>query len=386
MPQLQEQKKHLSSLDGFRGGLAIWVYLGHLAAGVGYSNYLLGMHALAVDLFMVLSGFLMAYTWPVALDSPRRVTVRLALKFYIVRIFRIAPLYYVLLLCCYLVLPELTQMFDASQRLFPPTWAQGLDRSGASIGWNFDSFRWLYLHASFAFGVVPGMEASSPLPDWSLSLEMQFYLVFPFLLLLLNRWSLLLLAIVSAALALVTPSLLGSYLTPGAFAHFGQPSVLSYRLNAFLAGMLVAVWWRHSRAAGSATKLGLWLMLAAGFCLVPLSKPVILLYLLFVALVLQKLAPLAWLLSLRPFKVLGDISYSMYLSHLLVLIPTIFWLSQSLWFMGLEPAQRFWVAFASTCPLVILLAYVLHATIEKGGMKLGRKCTQHPWFAKSMTR
>jgi peptidoglycan/LPS O-acetylase OafA/YrhL len=185
---------------------------------------------------------------------------------------------------------------------------------------------------------------------------------------------------------LVTPSLLGSYLTPGSFAHFGQPSVLSYRLNAFLAGMLVAVWLRHSRAAGSATKLGLWLMLAAGFCLVPLSKPVILLYLLFVALVLQKLAPLAWLLSLRPFKVLGDISYSIYLSHLLVLIPTIFWLSQSLWFMDLGPAQRFWIALALTCPLVILLAYILHATIETGGMRLGRKCTQYPWFAQKITR
>jgi peptidoglycan/LPS O-acetylase OafA/YrhL len=49
--------KHFASLDGFRGFLAVWVYFGHLATAVGFSNYFLNMHALAVDVFMVLSGF-----------------------------------------------------------------------------------------------------------------------------------------------------------------------------------------------------------------------------------------------------------------------------------------------------------------------------------------
>jgi len=48
---------HLDALDGFRACLALWVYFGHLANASGFSNRLLGLHPLAVDLFMVLSGF-----------------------------------------------------------------------------------------------------------------------------------------------------------------------------------------------------------------------------------------------------------------------------------------------------------------------------------------
>ena len=58
-----QSASHLDAPDGFRGLLALWVYLGHLSYAVDYQSYFLGMHALAVDLFMVLSGFLMVHTW-----------------------------------------------------------------------------------------------------------------------------------------------------------------------------------------------------------------------------------------------------------------------------------------------------------------------------------
>jgi protein-S-isoprenylcysteine O-methyltransferase Ste14 len=81
------------------------------------------------------------------------------------RFFRIAPLYYLLLVVSYLALPQSGQMHDDIRNAFPPIWAQGLGEYVSKIGWNFDTWRWLYLHASFAFGLVPGMEASTPLPD-----------------------------------------------------------------------------------------------------------------------------------------------------------------------------------------------------------------------------
>lgn len=371
MTQNRAAKPHITSLDGFRGGLALWVYLGHLAAAVGYSNYVLGLHALAVDVFMVLSGYLMVYTWPVEFAGMRGVNMRALSAFYIGRFFRIAPLYYVLLFACYIFLPQLNQMYDYQRQLIPPTWAQGLVDYAPKIGWDFDSVRWLYLHASFVFGAVPGMEASTPLPDWSLSLEMQFYLFFPLLLLLcLKRWSLITLAGVAAALAIASPSLFGSYLTPGSLAHFGQPSLLSYRLNAFVAGMVLAYWVRI-RFTTPSTFTSVAVLVAAIICLLPLSKPVILIYLIFVALALQKLPLLARLLSCKPFKFLGEISYSVYLSHLLVLIPCIDWLIRWPEFMSLNSTQRFGFALVLTGPIVILLSYGLYVLIEKPGIGLG---------------
>ena len=379
MVQSNAAMPHITALDGFRGGLALWVYLGHLAAGVGYSNYILGLHALAVDVFMVLSGYLMVYTWPDEFAKIRGVNTRKLSAFYLGRFFRIAPLYYALLFACYVFLPQLNQMYDYQRQLIPPIWAQGLVDYAPKIGWDFGSFRWLYLHASFAFGAVPGMEASTPLPDWSLSLEMQFYLFFPFFLLLcLKRGSLMALAGVAAVLAIASPSLFGSYLTPGSLAHFGQPSLLSYRLNAFLAGMVVAYWVRIG-ATKQSTLTKIVVLGAAAICLLPLSKPVILIYLIFVGLALQKLSPLARLLSLKPFKLLGEISYSVYLSHLLVLIPFTYWLIQWPEFMSLNSTQRFGLALALTSPVVILFSYGLYVLVEKPSIRLG-SLVRRKWF------
>lgn len=364
---------HVAALDGFRGGLALWVYLGHLSLAVGYSNYFLAIHALAVDLFMVLSGFLMIYTWKGS-HQPTHHFLTTSVKFYLARFFRIAPLYYVLLLLCYVFLPQLNQMHDYALKLIPPPWVQDLTVYDPKSGWVFDSWRWLYLHLSFAFGVVPGMEASTPLPDWSLSLEMQFYLIFPVLLLVLGAgsWALLALAIGAAILAWFAPGLFGSYLTPGSLTHFGQPSMLAYRLNAFLAGMVLAFWLRQKRSQAPSRFVNVVTVLAIAICLLPLSKPVILIYLVFAALIFEKIPPLNWLLGRKPFKILGDMSYSIYLVHLLVVIPGVYWLLQSSIFIGLSPIAKFACAVGLTCPVVLVASYVLHQWVEQPGIRLGR--------------
>lgn len=368
-----QSSNHLAALDGFRGGLALWVYFGHLSLAVGYVNYFLAIHALAVDLFMVLSGFLMVYTWKSS-HEPTSDFLRASVRFYLARFFRIAPLYYVLLLLCYVFLPQLNQMHDYALKLIPPPWVQDLTEYDPKSGWVFDSWRWLYLHLSFAFGVVPGMEASTPLPDWSLSLEMQFYLIFPLLLLVLgaSSWALLALAIGAAILAWFAPGLFGSYLTPGSLTHFGQPSMLAYRLNAFLAGMVLAFWLQQKRSQAPSRFVNVVAVLAIAICLLPLSKPVILIYLVFAALIFEKIPPLNWLLGRKPFKILGDISYSIYLAHLLIVIPGVYWLLQSSAFIGLSPIAKFACAVSLTCPVVLVASYVLHKWIEQPGIRLGR--------------
>ena len=113
-------------------------------------------------------------------------------------------------------------------------------------------------------------------------------------------------------------------------------------------------------------------MLAIAICLLPLSKPVILIYLVFAALIFEKIPPLHWLLSRKPFKILGDISYSIYLAHLLVVIPGMYWLLQSSAFIGLSPIAKFACAVSLTCPVVLVASYVLHQWVEQPGIRLGR--------------
>ena len=359
---------HLDALDGFRGLLALWVYLGHLSYAVGYQSYLLGMHALAVDLFMVLSGFLMVHTWKGELKfgTDWLQTIK---RFYLARFFRIAPLYYFLLLVSYIFLPELVTATNEIQRMMPPPWAQGLENFTPNADWNFNNWRWFYLHLTFLFGLVPGMESSSPLPDWSLSLEMQFYILFPLLLIALTRVHIILVAIAVAALAFVSPALFGNYLTPGSLLHFGQPSLLCYRLSAFVAGMLVACRLRGQHQPHSRFIAIRWLI-ACVIAIAPLSKPVIVIYCLFVVLVLRPIPLLSNALSSRPLRFLGNISYSIYLSHLLVVLPLTYWLFMRAGFLELAPISRFALAIGLTAPIVITISFILSLYIERPSIKL----------------
>ena len=89
------KKNHIGFLDALRGFLAFWVFYGHLKMASIGREVLWGSPALAVDGFMILSGFLMAYHW--ARREKKFPTFWAQTKdFYLRRFFRIAPLYYLL--------------------------------------------------------------------------------------------------------------------------------------------------------------------------------------------------------------------------------------------------------------------------------------------------
>jgi len=365
---------HLSSLDGFRGCLAFWVYLGHLADATGYTNSILARHALAVDLFVVLSGFLMVHTWK---GDVRKVpfATRQTLRFYLGRFFRIAPPYFLLLAFCSLILTDLAAMHDAVLRTFPPPWSTELAHFEPVTVWYFGNLRWLWTHLTLMFGLFPGLESSTPLPDWSLSLEMQFYLVFPLMLAMLRKVPLIAMAIFASALALMAPVLFGNYLVPGAWEHFGQPSFLPYRLNAFIAGMVIALWGRSRGSVGRTRIADVSAAIAATICLIPLTKPVILGFILFALLVAGRVPFVSRILNLRPMRLLGDVSYSLYLAHILIIIPVVFMLTCQPWFVGTPPLQRFAVAMALTLPAVVLVSYALFRGVELPSIRLGKRLT-----------
>jgi peptidoglycan/LPS O-acetylase OafA/YrhL len=58
---MHSNRRHVPSLDGFRGIAASWVLLGHAAIQTGFKVPVLDKPDLGVDLFILLSGFLMVF-------------------------------------------------------------------------------------------------------------------------------------------------------------------------------------------------------------------------------------------------------------------------------------------------------------------------------------
>lgn len=358
---------HLDVLDGFRGSLAVWVLLGHLSAATNYSIRIISDPALAVDLFMILSGFLMFYTWEKNLDS-KEGFARKALAFYLSRFFRIAPLFYFLLVICWLFLPELNAMERYNAMLLTR-----IESAELSDRWNFHSFKWWFLHLSFLYGLLPGFENSSPLPEWSLSLEMQYYLIFPILFFLFKKRCILSLSLIVCMLSLVTPRLFGEYSIPGYFAHFGQPSLILYRANAFVAGMvLAAIWQPRERQTGESIFFKSVPWISALLCVAPLSKLVIVGYAFLSLIVFFKIPIITTLLSSRAMRFLGEISYSIYLIHMLVIIYITFGLINSAVFVGLPSGAQFFVGLIFVAPVTVLLSYAAYRLVELPTMKFGQ--------------
>ena len=155
-------------LDMLRAVAAFWVLCAHCL--IWSDN---GVFApdpkLAVDVFMILSGVLMARTarpgvW----------------RFYVRRFLRIAPAYYAALALAVLCAPWFLGGYQALYDAHP----LGATYNPARTTYTLPN---LAIHASLLFGVLPRYSFATMLPDWSLSLEWQFYLACPALLWLWRR-------------------------------------------------------------------------------------------------------------------------------------------------------------------------------------------------------
>jgi len=364
----------IDCLDGLRGLAAMWVLFGHASLLSGFKIPLIHSPDLAVDLFMMLSGFLMAYHYIERRAREPWQAPRTWMIFWTRRFFRIAPLYYLLLMAALLAGPALGTARNIIAELVPGT--------GTVDARYFDqSWQNLLMHVSFAFGFSPAYHFRTALPDWSIGLEMAFYAAFPFLMLLVARFGFMATAIV-AALACHFLSLL----FPVYFQSFQEPAMLALKLPIFLAGMLVAA----SLSAAGGRRL-LLLALAVVICLTPVLgapafglAPVIrLLCLAALALFadchrlpqragLHRLAPaLSKLLGGRIATFLGDSSYGVYLLHLLVMLPVM--QGVIIWLHPGSPAMLFVETVVITVPIVYAAAWLLHLTVERPGIQLGRR-------------
>lgn len=134
-----------------------------------YMHQLINLGDVSVTLFFVLSGFLITYL----LLAERKQTGTVAVKkFYTRRILRIWPLYYLILILGFFVLPNIS-IFQI------PT--SGLINTGDTI--QLSLFFLLFANIGFIiYGNVAYIDQT-----WSVAVEEQFYLVWPFIIKLFKR-------------------------------------------------------------------------------------------------------------------------------------------------------------------------------------------------------
>jgi peptidoglycan/LPS O-acetylase OafA/YrhL len=148
------------ALDGLRGVAVILVILYHNFYIIPFLRF----GWMGVDIFFVLSGFLITSTFLASRDKPRPL-----LWFYWKRILRIFPLYYLSLIIFILILP-----------LFIHIPGSGYYTSNQLWWWIFLE-NWFYI-----FNHQSTLRQSYLIHFWSLALEEQYYLICPWILLFIK--------------------------------------------------------------------------------------------------------------------------------------------------------------------------------------------------------
>ena len=307
----------IPALDGVRGVAVLLVFFHHLilASGIDQDFWwdrqvfkLAHSSWLGVDLFFVLSGFLIT---GILLNS--KGSKQYFRSFYGRRVLRIFPLYYGYLILALLLFPL----------WLPPESGQEL----------IETQRWYWLYLSNVHVALEGWPSSPAIGHfWSLAIEEQFYLLWPLAVWALTRRQLLFLAAAcflgAVAIRIVMPSSLDIYV------------LLPTRMDALAAGAFLALVVRGENGISVLGKWPMFLFLACSTILLAIyleargsfsfHDPVnsIIGYTLvasaFASLIAMLLTaePRSWLcrlFSARSLVFLGQYSYGLYVYHVSII-------------------------------------------------------------------
>jgi peptidoglycan/LPS O-acetylase OafA/YrhL len=150
------------SLEGLRGLAAVLVVVSHCLGVEGFS--------LGVDLFFVLSGFLITRLIISEFSREGRLSL---VRFYVRRAFRLFPALFLFLAC----------VFVWAHAFVPPTGVTTIEGTVLSSLLYVENW-----HILFAGPTTPGLLIDPATHAWSLSIEEQFYLLWPVVLLAAWRW------------------------------------------------------------------------------------------------------------------------------------------------------------------------------------------------------
>ncbi|WP_286998391.1 MULTISPECIES: acyltransferase family protein [Comamonas] len=294
---MSDNTSYRSDIQGLRAVAVLAVMLFH------FNPTWLPGGFVGVDVFLVISGYLIARILLARKAQPDYHLGGTLRYFYVSRLKRIAPAYFAMLVLVSLLAAVLFLPQDLA------IYKKGLNQAA----W----FNSNHYFAGFGDYFAPANHEQPLLHTWSLAVEIQFYLLAPFLVLLLPtrvlQWMLAALLIGLTALAEYRLRILG----------IQQETYYSLyaRLPAFFVGALVALW---MHAAGGVKpwlgSLGLVLVLVSAAVqprLGPFPGVLALLPVTGAALILLRpvQGTVGQLLASKPMVWVGELSYSLYLWH-----------------------------------------------------------------------
>ncbi len=336
--------ERFQSLEGARSLLAWWVVFSHLLlrSGVPRDELIWPLDVVraggyAVDVFMMLSGFVITHLLSV---SKERYSVFLIRRFL---------------------------------RLWPALTAS--IAFGFGISWLFSIrvFRfdqehfWTYLlsHLTLLHGVIPNEIAANAAsafigPAWSISLEWQFYLVAPLVIAALRhkpQWILAILATFAIFVNFKNAVTFGD--NTWIFSH-GAFLPINFHFFVFGIGTYLFLKKFQDRLTTSFV-----LVLAAALLVMKMNYPLAVWVLIMGSLRSDQLGRF---FSWRPFIFLGKISYSTYLVHIVIIRALEIGI-------GLEKYGRgwdlFWFLSATAIPATLAMSLIMFYCIERPAVKLG---------------
>jgi peptidoglycan/LPS O-acetylase OafA/YrhL len=366
--------KRIHEFEALRGLLALWVVVGHVLRHSGYEAQdvfpfgLLAKPGLPVDVFIVLSGFVIFNL----LDTKDEGYWAFILR----RFFRLYPLY-VFAMCVGVLSAAGYESWIAN---FP--WqTKFIANTDAIAAATVSYLPWQTLaHLTMLHGLVP----DSVLPfsqyaiagqAWSISVEWQFYLVAPFLLLLLRRSPIALAFVVCGMILLRTRYWLGEGFAINQADNF-VIGIVCYFIFKFrrTIGLTIPILWLAAAVAAllivflstQAAALVIWVIFFASAMQAELSAPNL----------------LSQLCQTYPLRFLGRISYSVYLCHMFVIagISTIVLHADP----QIEKLPHVAILMPATLLLTLLVSTLTFYAIEQPGMRLGQRLSDLVAAARSV--
>jgi peptidoglycan/LPS O-acetylase OafA/YrhL len=356
------EKVHLKGLNGLRAIAALGVLVGHAIAGTKDFNLnpcLLGADKFnspkiyffadfSVTIFFALSGFLITY---LLLLEKKSGSINIS-HFYIRRILRIWPLYYLYILLCF-----------AFNFLF---------------GWHLN-FGGVYLPMILFFAAnVPHIlyrDITLLAHYWSLAVEEQFYIMWPWLI-KLNKKKLPLI-ITGIILLLMALKLFIRFVIPGTDSSIAYRFTYYVRFSCMLIGALGATLFhaKHNLFltifSSKISQIIAWLIMAiAALNLFHISSVLDHEIIAVVAcvLIIGQCTVKNRLINLETgiMDFLGKISFGIYVYHPLI----IFLLSKILCNIAIVPVFKYPIVFLSIFLVTILVAYISYTFFEKKFLKM----------------